>query len=480
MPLTKINIKEYIYIYMNKKFCFYFILLSFFYSFFAKSTFAEIPFTNSYATLSNSRFSFVSGIGVTVPAGTTSINISGTTYPDTNTGNLFPKDTICITNPGSSTCKYSGTVNSIIDSNNFGFIAASTAAFAVNDRIIVAQSPTITVTIVPNTYVPSGGYIRTTIKGSGASTNADSVPDNTGFDSGSLTTGNINSYISPTNFTKSASTLTSSSGDHVILMTLSSALSIGSTYSFTIGSGTTAAYRFINPAPYGTTGINHTRGVGEPYSITIQTENASGAILDKNITKVIPNDGILVSATVEMTLSYTIAGLGTGSSACGVAMPVTTTASAVPFGSITSYTSFYNAAQSHTVTTNAGNGYVLTVQEDGPLTENGDIGTGATIPDTLCDRSPNCNTGVGGTAAWATATSHDGFGYSMANISGTDAAFTYTNGWKPFSTSPVTIMSKTSPVVGSSAYTCYRLAVSSTQPAGYYFNKLTYVATPRF
>lgn len=467
---------------MCKKFgklFFLLFLVVYFLNSFSNKVFAEAPFVSSYATLSNSRFSFVAGLATTVPANASNATIySSGSYPDTNTGNLFPKDTICFNNPAADGCSQQATytVTSVVDNTSIGFSSQTPVTLQAADRIIASQTGRITVTIVPTTYVASGGYIRTTIAGSGSSsTNCDGMPDYNGFDCGDLTTANINSNITPSGFTVSASSLTSTSGNHVILMTLSSALNIGSTYSYTIGNASTTSQRFINPAPYGT-GYNHTRGVAETQNITVQTENSSNTILDKTILKVAPVDGVLVSANVELSINYTIGGLAVGSTACTNASDVTTTATAVPFGSIINYASFYKAAQSHTVSTNASNGYVLTVQEDSPLTEDGNIGVGVTIRNTGCD-SGSCTSSS--PSGWATATNY-GFGYSMQNVSGSDAAFTYATGYKPFSTSATTIMSNSGTVSSSQTYTCYKLTVPSTQTAGYYLNKLTYIATPRF
>jgi hypothetical protein len=41
-------------------------------------------------------------------------------------------------------------------------------------------------------------------------------------------------------------------------------------------------------------------------------------------------------------------------------------------------------------------------------------------------------------------------------------------------------MSNTGAVAGSAVHVCYQIATSTTQKAGYYLNKLTYIATPTF
>ena len=350
-----------------------------------------------------------------------------------------------------------------------GVSSAITDALTAGTAVVSTQSARLTVTFTPRTSIASGGYLRLSVA-SATSNYADGITDNTGFDVNKLTTGNINTYITPTGFTKSGSTMTYGAGYNAILMTLTSALTAGSSYSFVVGDASDPLYRFINPAPAGTT---HTRGVADSYSIILQSEDSSNNAQDKTIMKVAPVDGVLVSATIEETISYTIAAVSTSTSACGATTSVTTTATAVPFGSILNVDTFYDAAQTHAITTNSSNGYVLTTQYDQALSLDGAGVT--TIPDTSCDSS--CSTGTPG--AWATAT-NNGFGYTLANITGTDAAFTNATGYKPFSASAVTIMSKASSTTGSQIYSCPRLTVDSAQQTGTYFNKLTYIATPKF
>jgi len=84
-----------------------------------------------------------------------------------------------------------------------------------------------------------------------------------------------------------------------------------------------------------------------------------------------------------------------------------------------------------------------------------------------------------------------GLGFSLADVSGTDATFLYNETSRTFSTRQIAdvtegsetraaIMTNTGPVFGSSAYVCYRIAIGATQPAGYYYNKVRYTAIPTF
>lgn len=440
--------------------------------------FATTPFTSANATLSNSRLSYKGNLSATTAVSDTVFTIDSSGQADNETKNLFPKDNVCFNNPNAEDgdgCVDNTTyeVNSIVSDTIFG-VTSGVATIMYNDHNVVStQSGRITVTFVPQTSVASGGFIRVTIPA--ATSNAtDGIPDNTGFDANALTNGNINANIAPTSFTKSGTTLTTSGNTHVMLMTLSSALTAGNTYSFIIGHASDTTLQFINPAPYGTTGTNHTRGVADTRSITLQTENSGNTVQDQTILKVAPVDGVLVSALVEMAISYTIGAVAAGTTACSIGMPTDSTATTVPFGSIVNGATFYNMAQTHTITTNATNGYSLTVAEDGAMSKDGEGVT--TIPNTTCDAGTPCSDTVAD--AWTDASNH-GLGYTLANISGGHQSFSAPN-YKAFSTTQRAIMSHTEKVSGDSIYTCYRLSIDATQDAGYYFNKLTYIATPLF
>jgi hypothetical protein len=172
---------------------------------------------------------------------------------------------------------------------------------------------------------------------------------------------------------------------------------------------------------------------------------------------------------------------------------VATTVSTVPFGTLAAST-FYDAAQTLTVSTNASSGYAVTIEEDNQMGKDG--GTTTEIPDTTCDDG-TCTHVV--KANWATATATVsaayGLGYSLENVSGTDAAFTY-NQWQTYLAKQIpctsaagtcgtqdtaqTIMSNSGPVSAKQVYVCYRIDISGTQQAGYYYNKVMYIATPTF
>jgi hypothetical protein len=414
-------------------------------------------------------------------------------------GNLFPGDTICFNGIAGYGCKnyadgisngnYSATTNPSVTGQTIFFSPAMVGTLNDNDRAISTQSGVLTVSFKPTTALASGDKLVLTIPAAASNYN-DGIPDSAGFDSAALpadlTTGTCaaSACFTPTSFTASAVALSSATTLHTITITLSSTLNTSTTYSFTLGHASNPALRFLNPAPSGT---SHVRGVSDSLSAELKSTTSGGTVYDDVLLKVNPVDGVLVSANVEEALTYKVneasQGHSNGSGSVPASTAVTecnggtftttsaTTPTAVNFGSITSYNTFYRASQDVYVQTNSSNGFVVTAQYDHALKTTGGVNT---IADGTCDGA--CNTTTN--AAWGTA-SNNGFGYTLGNESGTEAAWTGAT-FKTFGSSPVTIMSKASGTSGSRVAVCYQLSVGATQTAGYYYNKLTYVATPRF
>jgi hypothetical protein len=426
-------------------------------------------------------------VGTTSIANDTKFTLSGSPVSpatDSNSSNLFINDVVCFNNPASNGCASQATytVNSVPTSLQFNVSAAVANAMTAGTDVVATQSARWTVRFTPRTQVPSGGFLRLTIPNT-ASSNADGMPDAVGYDSAALPadllagTCAASACLSFSGFTGSAASLTTTpSTGHVILITLSSGLVEGTSYSFTLGHASTTSLRIMNPSPASS---SHTAGVADTYPVTLQSEDGSNNPMDKTITRLVNVDGVQVSANVEETISYTIAGVASSTSACGITTGVTTTATSVPFGSITSFNSFTDAAQTHTITTNANNGYTLTAMEDQALTR---VGDSETIANTSCNGAA-CSAGGSGSACtpatWST-TSVNGFGYTLANVVGSDASFTNSSGYCPLATVPNLIMSNVGIVSANQIYMCPRLNVGTTQTAGTYVNTLTFTATARF
>lgn len=486
---------------MNKKVLFllnFFLILTVFASLQKSNTvLAAVPFTEAYTTLGNSRFSFKAsissaGVGNSANYATIQTGLTANDTTDSDTGNLFPGDIVCFNGMASNGCKNSQpvggsyTVQGINNTTSFSFDPVLAGTLVGGDRVIATQSGQITVTFKPTTNVSTLDKLVLVIPAA-TSNPDDGIPDSTGFDSADLPADLVSgtgctgsACLTSVGVGISAASLATAGSSHTITVTLSAPLYNTTSYTMTLGHATNAIYRFLNPAPASN---SHVRGVADAYSIRLYTQNTAGSITyDDTTMKVVPVDGVLVSANVELSLTYTIASIGTATTvpACNTGSTFTTsvatTATSVPFGSIVNLDTFYNAAQTHTISTNATHGYALTVQYDMPL--NLGIGAtvpGVTIPDGSCDGSCTADTA----AAWNTAT-NNGLAYTLGNITGSDAAFTAGSGFKIFSTTPKTIMSKASQTSSSAIDTCYRLSVDATQQTGYYKNKLTYIATPKF
>jgi hypothetical protein len=455
--------------------------------------------TNASNTLSNGRLSYRAGVATGAANGSV-ITIDNSGNADNNTNHLFPNDVVCFAGANLDGCYQQSTytVVSVVNSTTFNISPPlGGTALGANDYVIASQSAIHTIQFTLVNAVPSNGDILITIPAVDITgkTN-DGFPDTNssiatnGFDLNGLAAGNVTVASSgcANNWTVAAVTAGTASTDHTIRIDRNTnSCAAGSTITVTVGD---ANKKLINPAPV-TTG--HTQGVADVYTIGVQTRDGSDNQLDYANIKVAIIEGVLVSATIQETLALTIAGVNSGVSACGTTTSVATTATAVPWGTITNFGAFFNAAQTVTVSTNASSGYTVKVEESDQMGKNGITCTGANageanscIQDTVCSGT-NCSEST--SQDW-TSTSFYGMGYSLANLSGSDAAFVFNELGRTFSTKQFAdqeagetkqnIMSKSSPAASSQVYVCYRLNISSTQPAGYYFNHVKYTASAVF
>ncbi len=449
--------------------------------------------TNASATLSNSRLSFYGAVNSGVSAGVTAINIkiSGS-YSDENTNHLFPKDTVSVGPNGNLT------VVSVVDSDTFMVGVGLSAPASDGDAVYATQSGTLTVAFTTTYAIPAGGDVIVTIPDPATNQN-DGAPDTAesttlnGFDFNTITTTNI---TCPTgaNWSKTSATAGSGSG-HTVICTTNAEVAASSALTVIVGDNNKG---LVNPAAIYQ---GHTQGLADTYTITVQTRDSGDLLIDDVNTKVAPVEAVLVSATVDQTLTFQVQGVGTGSSVCGQAADVTTTAYSVPWGTLSIADSFKEAGQQLTVSTNADAGYTVKIEENDQMGKNGVICTGAaadessnSIKDTTCGVSACTESAA---RDWTVASTYHGLGISLADIDGTDAVWDYDG--KGTETTCITgtfcarqiadqevpetkatIMSNTGPVNSKDIYVCYRIAISGTQPAGYYYNKVKYTATATF
>jgi hypothetical protein len=463
-------------------------------------------FTNASVTLSNSRMSYKALISsgsansslITIQAG------SG----DATTGHLFPGDVLCFTDAGNNVCRdnQTYTVANIIDSTHFNLTAPLTTALTATDYAVASQSGTWTISFVTANQVPNGGSLLVTVPMADNSTSAqgnNGIPDtssavtSSGFDLRGLVAGNV--VASGCGATWSASTITvgggaSANSDHTFSFNrTTAACGVGQTITVTVGGS-----GIVNPAPI-TTG--HTQGAADVYGITIATRDSGSNNIDSAVVRAAPVEAVLISGTVDETLSLIVAGLGTGVSHCGQTTNITTTATSVPWGHFAASNTFYYGAQNLTVSTNGATGYIVTIQENDQMGKNGNVCTN-NVPSTgnytfsagTCIRDSVCSAGTcseSNPTDWTDATNYPGLGYSLATTGGSTAAtFFYNEGSRTFSAKQLadkekpetaaTIMSSSVPVSGDAIDVCYKITIPGTQPSGYYYNIAKYTATATF
>jgi len=436
--------------------------------------------------LSNSRLSYLTALEGAHSVGATTVTIDTTNYTDQNNFHIFPGDSVTI---GSD----SYTVSTIIDDASDDKFTITTGLLsgdtADDSTIYVNQASTHTISFTTTSAVADGSIRISVPANTNDANNSDSQPDIDGFDFDSMAGSDVTCPSDVSGYYDFLATGTATdaatSGWHTFECRYSGNGDTSTALTMTIG-GTN---KLINPAPDST----HTQGIADDYTIRIENRDSNYDVADTVDAKVVVIEAVRVSATVEETLSFTIASVGTGVTNCGAnaSTDATTTVYSVPFGSISSFNAFYDAEQQLSVSTNADDGYEVRMYEDDELGKDG--ADSPFIADTPCDTGPCTHASP---QEWVTAT-QNGFGYSLQDSNGTDAEFewddtTPTTGFKAnqfpnYTTGPTEyldpsakIMSYTGPVSGSSIFVCYRLTVSGIQEAGVYYNTVTYIATPKF
>ncbi|KKP67348.1 MAG: hypothetical protein UR68_C0006G0009 [Candidatus Roizmanbacteria bacterium GW2011_GWA2_35_19] len=475
--------------------------------------------TSASATLSNSRLSYRAGVA-TGAIGSSIVTIDASGNADNDTHHLFPKDTVCFAGATLDGCYMQNTyvVSSIPSTTTFNITTAlGGTALGAADLVIATQSGSLTIAFTTVNEVPLDGDILVTIPALDADTTpCDGFPDTAataatnGFDMGDASNRIAAADITVTGCTDgnwvATETITcgTSSTDHTIRIDRQTALCVApSAITITVDSSP----GLINPAPINS---GHTQGTADLYTINVRTRDGSDNTIDQVNMKVAPVEAVFVSATVDESLSFTVAGVTADSgTTCNITRTSATpdsTAYSIPWGTISSTyaTATHNTAQQLTVSTNASAGYKVYAEENDQMGRDGNVCTGATpsageftfssgtcIRDTACGATP-CTHQT--SQDWTDMATYVGFGYSLENQSGTDAEFLYNESSRTFSAkqladqeasesrsdSTAEIMNNTVPVSGSSIYVCYRIAIPGTQPAGYYYNKVKYTAVPTF
>lgn len=245
----------------------------------------------------------------------------------------------------------------------------------------------------------------------------------------------------------------------------------------------TVTFTVTNP------GKTTTEGEADTYVVELQADtgewgNAMFAIIEP----------VVVTARVSALLSFTVEGVGEEADDLHGErnIDITTTATSIEFGTLDTETPLA-AAQDLTVSTNASEGYSVTVFQDQDLTSPG----GDTIKSFL-DGTPVATSaaatwaGPGGQLADPDTWGHFGFttedvqvDENCLELDGADGYFG-SNVWAGFDgDTPEEIMCHVGPSDGETLHAGttrvgYQIEISDLQPAGEYTNTLTYIATPTF
>jgi hypothetical protein len=452
-------------------------------------------------TLSDNRLSFVGALDSGNYVGNSTIIID--TSPSSTYGwamtdknfNLFPGDTMMV---GTRT-NYE--VDDIIDDATDNKIQLTLGLLSgdadAGDPVIATRSAIHTVSLTTVSAIANGAF-RVRVKAG----DANGIPDADGFDfsEDSWNPGGGDVTCSPGsgtyNFGMKTATASGqpgcTAGYHCFECRYNGAGGIGNVITFTIGS----TAKLINPQKSAES-ESKAVGVADTYPVIIEHMNSDNTVADTTTVKVAVVEAVRVTATVEPTLEFTIAaGDSDSDTICGIsrtAGSIDTTAATVPLGTL-SISSFVNAYQILTVSTNAIHGYAVTVQEDDQVSIGGDGST--TIADTLGDNGTITHTAKGD---WDDPADADGkgFGYSVQNDDAKYVDFSYNQTGANCNSEATTFCAKHlaassdvedaqsifySDTVADSENInfCYRIVIGATQAAGDYENRVTFIATATF
>lgn len=223
-------------------------------------------------------------------------------------------------------------------------------------------------------------------------------------------------------------------------------------------------------------------GTADIWQMSFATEANDGTTdVDTAGTQVATIDATTVSATVNTTLTFSVAAIGNASAVFGITTDAASTATTVPFGVLAPNTA-KEVAQRLTIVTNAPSGYDVFVVQDQNLTAGSDD-IDAFKDGTRIDDSADETWKQPAVVASSEATyGHMGYG-------STDTDVFSSNQWagvpsRPAAGSaPSTLGLACNNSAATTSDTCdvvYKVEISALQEAGSYTNEITYVVVPKY
>jgi len=251
-------------------------------------------------------------------------------------------------------------------------------------------------------------------------------------------------------------------GDNSVIFTVCSGETVSSgTKTITIGNG-----KIINPTST------------QSYIVRL-----GGTMPDSGDTRVAILPGVALQASIDTNFSFIVSGVATDTTINGVTTTAATTDTSLAFGTLIPHSPEI-LGQTLQVTTNAINGFTVTVHEDQDLMS----GSGATIhlfDDGNATTTPSPWVSPSGSTGNPATYGHIGVTTDDSDLnSGSFTGSKFAGGFQP--TSTLAIFSNDGPSDGSTtnigkASVAYKIEISPLQAAGNdYHNNLIYVATPRF
>ncbi len=229
-------------------------------------------------------------------------------------------------------------------------------------------------------------------------------------------------------------------------------------------------------------------GVADTYTIQLLNNhgewgNAMFAIIEP----------VTVTARVSAILQFTVEGVEDTETLHGESLDITTLADAIEFGTLDVETPLI-AAQDLSVTTNASDGYTVTVFQDQDLTSpGGDTIKAFEDATVITPAGAKIWEAPSGTLGDPNTWGHFGFttqdnqvAASCIDVPGEGSPYFDGNVWAGFDGTGVReVMCHTGPSDGEAEHigttrVGYQIEISPLQPAGEYTNTLTYIATPTF
>lgn len=236
----------------------------------------------------------------------------------------------------------------------------------------------------------------------------------------------------------------------------------------------------IEIGTHATFGVIGDTQITNPSATTSYPIDIGGTMPDSGQVRVAIVDQVTVSASVDTSLTFTVSGVAASGTVNGSATTTaaTTTSTALPFGTLSVSTS-KTLAQDLSITTNAANGYTVTVEQTGDLQST----TGATIDGFINGAYTQTPSAWQGPSALVSDTDT----YGHWGLTSNDPAIPARTGqfgsdqWVSGSTTPIAIMGHGGPAIATTTRVGYQIEISALQEAGDdYTTTLRYIATPTF